>query len=57
MTDFKELGLIALLVICIPAEIYVAVTTLSFWSILVAVLLPIIAVQAITRYIQHSRSQ
>jgi hypothetical protein len=57
MTDFKELGLIALLVICIPAEIYVAVTTLSFWSILVAVLLPIIAVQAIIRYIQHSRSQ
>lgn len=58
MTNFnKELVLIVLLVVCVPVEMYAAFTTPTFWSILVAVLLLIVTIQAIMRYIQHSRSQ
>ncbi|GCE29797.1 hypothetical protein KDA_52810 [Dictyobacter alpinus] len=51
----KELVIIVLLIICIPVEIYAAFTTPTFWSLLVAVLIPIVTIQSIMKYIQQNR--
>ena len=57
LRPYRELVFIILFIVSDPYWIHAAFTTPSFWTILAAVFMPIVTVQAIIRYIQHRRSQ